>query len=80
MVIIFFLAKARKTKNDKAEKTIPSKRMGTNNADDKATVIAAIATYTELWDDKEEETVYCVTDSYDFYNINSNNNYLQWNF
>ena len=27
--------------------------------------------------DKEEETVYCVTASYDSYNINANNYYLQ---
>ena len=72
--------KQLKVQNDKVEKTVPSERMDTNDADDKATVIAAIAIDTKLWNDKEEETVYCVTDSYDFYNINSYNYYLQWTF
>ena len=72
--------KQPKVQNDTVEKTIPSKRTGTNNTDDKATVIATIANYTKLRNDKEEETVYCVTDSYDFYNINSYNYYLQWTF
>ena len=69
--------KQPEVQNDKVEKTIPSKETGTNNTDDRATVIAAIAKYIKLRNDKEEETVYRVTDSYDFYNINS---YLQWIF
>ena len=38
-------------------------------------MIAAIAKHIKARNDKEEETVYCVIDSYDFYNINSDNDY-----
>ena len=72
--------KQLKVQNDKLEKTVPSERTDTNNTDDKAIVIAAIATYTKSRNDKEEETVYHVIDSYDFYNINSYNYYLQLTF
>ena len=69
--------KQPKVQNDKVEKTISSKETGTNNTDDRVTVIAAITKYIKLQNDKEEETVYRVTDSYDFHNIT---NYLQWIF
>ena len=76
-VVIAANDRQREVQNDKVQNTVPSERTNTNNADDKATVIAATATYTDSRNDKEEETVYRVTDSYDFYNINS---YLQWTF
>lgn len=51
--------KQLEVQNYKVEKMVLSKRVNTNNADDNAAVVVAIAKCIKLCNDREEETVLC---------------------
>ena len=69
--------KQLEAQNDTEEENTPNRvwiteGLSNSNANGNARVIATIVKHIEAWNNKEEETVYRVTDSYDSYNINSN--------
>ena len=53
-VVITANDKQRELQKNKVENTVPNKRTNTNNADNKATMIAAIVTFINLQNDKRK--------------------------